>query len=103
MVLLHDRPFIGKTFAPVGEEMGVVRSVLGSGTPTHTGVYSDEYGTFVSGFAPIRERATGKIVALLDVDQDVSQVVAARARDRRRALWTPPPALALALTQFNSY
>ena len=59
---------------------------LREGTPQATSqLYSDEFGTFVSGFAPIRDRH-GRTVAIAGVDLDAS-TYAARLAPMHRALW----------------
>ena len=40
--------------------------------PASVGPYTDEWGTFVSGFTPIVDPATGKLIAVLGIDIDAS-------------------------------
>ena len=46
------------------------------------GPYTDEYGTFVSTFVPIRERYSGRVLSVLGLDVDASTWSAAVARQR---------------------
>ena len=42
------------------------------------GPYTDEYGTFVSAFTPIREGGDGAVLGVLGVDVDASAWATAR-------------------------
>ncbi len=46
------------------------------------GPYTDEYGTFISAFVPIRERYSGRVLSVLGLDVDASTWSAAVARQR---------------------
>ena len=46
------------------------------------GPYTDEYGTFVSAFTPIREGGDGAVLGVLGVDVDASAWAAAAAEER---------------------
>lgn len=44
--------------------------LLQTQAPVATAPYTDEWGTFVSGFAPVIDPATGKLIAVLGIDTD---------------------------------
>ena len=49
--------------------------VFASGGDLTVGPYTDEYGTFVSAFAPIRDLADGRVVGVLGLDVDTADWV----------------------------
>jgi ribonuclease P protein subunit RPR2 len=53
------------------------------GVATHTDVYTNQHGTWITAFAPIRE-ASGRVVAVLDVDYGVEVYLAELAAVRQR-------------------
>ena len=56
--------------------------VFASGGDMTIGPYTDEYGTFVSAFAPIRDPADGSVVSVLGLDIDAADWVHSLARAR---------------------
>ena len=46
--------------------------VFDSGDGVVVGPYSDEWGTFVSGFSPVRDLTSGQVVAVLGLDEEAS-------------------------------
>jgi len=96
VVMLQAKTYVGDRYVPPPRARAQFTSVLAEGKPQHTGLYTDEHGTFVSGLAPIRDH-TGKVVALLEVDYNVQRfVVELRAELWHRA-WVPLVAIVLAL------
>ena len=63
----HSAPGDVYTDAPEG-----LYEVFQDGNERIVGPYQDPWGTFVSGFVPIRSYATGKVVAVEGVDVDLS-------------------------------
>ncbi len=59
--------------------------VLADGTPSFTDVYSNEHGTWITAFAPVKN-AAGQTVAALDVDFRADVYLASLARLRRHLL-----------------
>jgi len=78
---------------------GLERVLLG-GRAVVVGPYADEYGEFVSAFAPIRERFSGRALGVLGVDVDASDWGAAVARARLSPIVVT---LLLALLVLGSY
>jgi class 3 adenylate cyclase len=69
----------------------ILRDGVGRATP----LYTDNFSTFVSGFAPLRGR-DGRVSGLLEIDQDVGAFVSDLRRQLLRQLWILPAALLLA-------
>ncbi len=72
VVMTHAEPFVGNRYTIRPENREAYHSALQLGTVTHTGIYEDEHGTWISGYAPIRNDA-GRVVALLEVDAEISR------------------------------
>lgn len=74
LVVMADasRNDIGNLYTMAPPEL---RDVLASGRAGHRGRYQTENGTWISGFAPIRNDA-GKSVGLLEVDYEISEFIA---------------------------
>jgi|GEM_PF-6913109 len=61
-------------------------SILISGSTYIEGPLADKWGTWFSGFAPIRDRRTGRLLAVLGVDQDARLFSAAVGVERLKAI-----------------
>jgi len=62
-VMTHNKPFIGDLYE-IREEMW---PSLNDGKSTHTGIYKDEHGSWLTAYAPIFDSG-GNISGILDVD-----------------------------------
>jgi methyl-accepting chemotaxis protein len=73
LVVMADesRNDIGNAYQLAPPELG---QVLATGRPGHRGRYVTENGTWISGFAPIRD-ASGQAVALVEVDYEISEFI----------------------------
>lgn len=60
--------------------------VFRDGKAKAVGPYSDEWGVFVSGFAPILDLETGQVIAVLGIDMDSVRLDQAIARQRSGAI-----------------
>ena len=66
------------TNSPMASQPGTVykeyppenMNVFRTGEPATCGPYHDEYGSFVSAFAPVKDPPTGNILLVVGVDQD---------------------------------
>ena len=96
VVMLQERSFIGDRYTPPPATREIVRWVLADGKARYAPLYRDEHGTYVSAYAPIRDRA-GKVVAILEVDYTVDRFVAELRKELQRKSWLVPAALGLAL------
>jgi class 3 adenylate cyclase len=65
----------GEPYALVPDLMEPLRRTFREGIATHTRVYTNEHGTWITAFAPIRD-AGGRIPAVLDVDYRVDVYLA---------------------------
>ncbi len=74
-VMLHETPFVGDYYPVPEENMYLVKQAL-SGNSKFTQLYSDEHGSWISGYAPIRD-GEGAVVGLLAVDYKVDRFIAA--------------------------
>jgi PAS domain S-box-containing protein len=96
-----DDPGHAEPGTPYEEPPPGLSSVFGgSGRGLVVGPYTDEYGTFVSAFAPIRERADDRVLGVLGVDVDASAWAAAVAEEQVLPLVVT---LLLALMLVGSY
>jgi class 3 adenylate cyclase len=90
------RPWGGdRGYEPPAAIRPILDDVLRRGAGRATPMYTDNFATFVSGFAPLKSR-DGKVAGLLEVDQDVGEFLARLRRQMLLQLWILPAALALA-------
>lgn len=73
-VMLQEVPFVGDYYPVPEENMGLVKEAL-AGSSRFTKLYTDEHGSWISGYAPIRS-ASGTVTGLLAVDYRVDQFIA---------------------------
>ncbi|MBC8010276.1 MAG: adenylate/guanylate cyclase domain-containing protein, partial [Burkholderiales bacterium] len=72
VVMTDAEPFVGNRYMIREENREAYHVALREGVVTHTDIYTDEHGTWISGYAPIRN-AAGAVVALLEVDAEISR------------------------------
>ena len=87
---------VGKEYRLAPAIQTTLRRVLDEGVAAYTDIYTNEHGTWITGFAPIRN-ASGKTVAALDVDFRADVYLSALAAVRRRLYVHSLAAAALAL------
>jgi class 3 adenylate cyclase len=75
VVMTNESPYVGHRYLVRAE----MRSVFDGAERGVTGLYGDEHGRWISGYAPVRA-ADGKVVAIVDVARRSDDVVAARWR-----------------------
>jgi ribonuclease P protein subunit RPR2 len=73
----------GEPYALVPMLLEPLGRAFREGVATHTDVYTNQHGTWITAFAPIRE-ASGRVVAVLDVDYGVDVYLAELAAVRQR-------------------
>jgi HD-GYP domain-containing protein (c-di-GMP phosphodiesterase class II) len=66
-VISHGEEPVGKQYQLAKDIRPILRRVFAEGTAAFTNIYKNQHGTWITAFAPIRNRA-GKTVAALDVD-----------------------------------
>src|SRR5205814_9699597 len=67
-----------------------------AGLPTSTGIYHDENGRWISGYAPVRDRA-GHPVAMIEADAEISRFLANQLADLLFAIATGAAAFCIAM------
>lgn len=82
----------GRVFTPLRDSL---LGIFETGQVLVRGPYEDEFGTFVSAFAPVREPRTGKVLMVVGVSVEAAEWQAALARARLTAVLLSLP---LALT-----
>ena len=87
VVMIQDKTFVGNRYRVLDENQPALTEAWQSGKASNTGLYQDQHGRWISGYAPILGR-DGKPVAIIEVDAEVSRYYA----ELDRLLW-----LALAL------
>lgn len=81
-VMLQQRTFTGDRYRMIPANVPVLMRALDQGVATHTGLYADQHGMWVSAYAPIRDRH-GDIAGVLEVDYTLDDVLMAVARRSR--------------------
>ena len=79
VVMLQKKTFIGSRYTVPVENRAPFLEAWETGAPTSSDVYHDENGTWISGYAPVFDRA-GKPVAVIEADARISRFMA-RQRD----------------------
>jgi class 3 adenylate cyclase len=96
VVMLQDKTFIGDSYKPPPAPAEKVQWTLKDGSPRYTEIYTDQNGSYVSGYAPIRDH-DGKVVALLEVDYGVGEYLAELEAQMKRRMWILPAAWLIAM------
>jgi PAS domain S-box-containing protein len=81
-----ENPGHAEPGTPYEEPPPELAPVFVTGRAVTVGPYDDEYGSFVSAFAPIRERFSGRVLGVLGVDVDASDWATAVAEQRLQPL-----------------
>lgn len=82
-VISHGREPVGKQYELAPAIRPILRRVMAEGTAAYTDVYTNQHGTWMTAFAPIRNSA-GRTMATLDVDFRADVYLAELAAVRRR-------------------
>jgi class 3 adenylate cyclase len=94
VVMLQAKTFIGDSYQPPPGPAERLKWTL-EGTPHYTEIYTDQNGSFVSAYAPIRAH-DGHVVAVLEVDYGVDEYLAALRTQMQKRMWMLPSAWLLA-------
>jgi HD-GYP domain-containing protein (c-di-GMP phosphodiesterase class II) len=73
----------GEPYPLVSALLDPLRRAFSEGVATHTDIYQNQSGTWITAFAPIRD-ASGRVFAVLDVDYPVGVYLAELAAVRQR-------------------
>lgn len=68
IVMTHEKPFIGDTY-DIRKEMW---PALNDGKTSHTQIFTDEHGIWLSAYAPIKD-SKGQISGILDIDIELTE------------------------------
>ncbi len=82
IVMVQEKTFIGDHYRVLDENKAALAEAWTSGTATNTGLYQDQHGRWISGYAPLLGR-DGKPAAIIKVDAEVSRYYA----ELDRMLW----------------
>lgn len=82
-VISHGKEPVGKQYQLAPEIRPILRRVFAEGTAAFTDIYTNQHGTWITAFAPIRNTA-GQTVAALDVDFRANVYVEELAAVRRQ-------------------
>lgn len=80
VVMTHALPFIGNRYEIRVENREAYRRALAEKAVTHTAIYDDAHGTWISGYAPIFDEA-GEVVAVLEADAEIGRYFEALWRE----------------------
>lgn len=92
IVMSHEKPFIGDTYQ-IREEMW---PTLNDGKSSHTGVFKDAHGVWISAYAPILD-SNGSLSGILDVDIRLETFLEELAMKTRRLVIVSAVILAAAI------
>jgi class 3 adenylate cyclase len=82
VVMLQRKTFIGSRYTIPESNRPQFRAAWSDGQPASTGIYRDANGTWISGYAPVFNKA-GKPVAIIEADAEISRFIA----KQREELW----------------
>ena len=74
VAMLQQQSFIGDRYTIRAENRAAFLRAWSGAEPTATAPYRDEHGEWISGYAPILDRA-GRAVAVIEVDAEMSRVM----------------------------
>ena len=72
VVMMQAKTFVGERYQVLPENQPALLDAWTTGMPTSTGLYRDEHGQWISGYAPVLGR-DGKPVAIIEADAEVSR------------------------------
>ncbi len=72
VVMLQKKTFIGSRYTVPSGNREKFLAAWNTGLPTSSGIYADEHGRWISGYAPILDRA-GRPVAMVEADARISR------------------------------
>ncbi len=67
IIMTNKKPYVGDTY----QLKDRMKSALLEGKPSYSRIFRDQYGAWISAYAPIRD-AKGKVVGILDIDHKLS-------------------------------
>lgn len=95
-VMLQEETFVGDPYTLVAQNRPAFRRAVEEQVATHTRLYEDDHGIWVSAYAPIVD-AAGQVTGVLEADYRVEAFLAEMEESLARLLLTSLLAVALAL------
>jgi class 3 adenylate cyclase len=96
VVMLQQETFIGNRYTIREENEAALKQAWNTLQPASTGVYRDEHGTWISGYAPILD-ARLEPVAIIEADAEISRYVTRQRDELLSALAVAGVALGIAM------
>ena len=96
VVMLQGKTFIGDRYKIREENRESFRDAWQTRQPQHTDIYSDEHGTWISGYAPILNTA-GKPIAIIETDAEIGKFIGRLRHELLTSLWYALDAFAIAM------
>ncbi len=96
VVMVQERAFIGDRYAVNLENRARLEEAWRTGRPVSTSLYRDAHGQWISGYAPLLDRA-GRPVAIVETDAEVTRLLDREGRELRLALLIGLGAFAIAV------
>jgi len=85
VVMVETPRYIGNRYLIRPTNSEVFRAAIETGEAQFTAMYRDDHGTWISGYGPIRD-STGKVVAILEVDTEISRFLAKKNKELATAV-----------------
>jgi class 3 adenylate cyclase len=96
IVMLQPKPFIGARYTVPAANWSLVFNAWSTGEPESSAIYKDEHGRWISGYAPVRDRA-GNPAAIVEVDAEISRFLSRQREELMFSLLVAVAAFALAM------
>ncbi len=96
VVMLQPEVCVGSPYMIPAQNRAAIGDAWKNGEPRSTGLYTDEHGSWISGYAPIMD-AAGKPVAIVQVDAELTRLMAKLHSEQLLALAIGAGAFALAM------
>lgn len=95
-VMLHPKPFVGDKYEVVETNAKAFARAVAGKMATHTRMYKDKHGAWISAYAPILD-SKGKVAGLLEADVRLDRFRKASQREFRRLVMLSLSAVVLAI------
>lgn len=80
VVMLQEKTFVGDRYTIPESNRPQFLQAWNTRAPTSSGAYRDEHGRWISGYAPILNRA-GEPVAMIEADAEISRFIARQRQE----------------------
>lgn len=96
VVMLQEKTFVGDHYTVPASNRPQFLQAWKTRLPVSTGIYRDEHGRWISGYAPVLDRA-GEPVAMIEADAEISRFVARQRAELILALGIGAGAFCIAM------